>query len=582
MMFSKSTTPVRRLRRLGQTFLVVASAGVAACSGAIEAPGGGGSGASAGAGGPAGGGRGPGAGGAGVVPTGGAGGGAVAGTVDPGMMPLRRLSNVEYRNTVRDLLGASESDVNALELVPDVSGGLFASNADVQSLTSAHLDKYDKAARTLATQAMASAARRSALIRCDLAAERAACTRSFITAFGRRAYRRPLTTKEADEFVTLAGTETQANDGIALALRALLQSPHFLFRPEVGVPDPAKPGLNRLTSREIATRLSYLLWGTTPSETLAELADKDGLATADDVETLASTMLKDERAKPALRRFVSDWLRLTKLPSVELDKTRFPDWGDELKRSMAEETTQFVEGFLWAEKGSFMDYLDARHTFVDARIAKIYGLSAPAGAAWQRVSFANNAPRAGIVTQPSVLAVTGRENGTSAIWRGKFVREALLCEQLPAPPADVGEIKPPEKGVPERVRLEQHRAAPKCAGCHRRLDPLGFGLSGYDATGAYRTSDEFGNAIDDSGQLEGFDRPEFRGALELVARLKTSDAAAACVAEMLGQHLLGRGRTEADDVLMTDLQRAFSGSGFAARAVILAFVGSDAFRYRRP
>lgn len=507
--------------------------------------------------------------------------GGSEGPVDPGVMPLRRLTNTEYRNTVQDLLGVSEAEVGSLTLVPDVSGGFFASNADVQSLSAAHLDAYDVAARKLASMVMSSATRRNKVVGCDVVAQRTTCMRSFITSFGKRAYRRPLQPAEVDTLLALESAESDAVEGLTLVVRALLQAPHFLFRPETGTPDPKKQGLHRLTGYEVATRLSYLLWATTPSDELLTLADGNELHDDQTLRALASDMLKTERAKSNLRDFVQDWLHLRKLPAVELDKARFPDWGEELKRSMAEESVRYIEDFLWSDDQSFMDFLDARHTFVDARLAKIYGVTAPAAGQWQRIDFPTDVPRAGLLTQPSVLALTGRQNGTSAIWRGKFVRESLLCEAMPPPPADVGEIKEPEKGVSERERLEQHRTNPACAGCHRALDPLGFGLSAYDAIGAYKTQDEFGNTIDDSGHLEGSDRPAFRGAVELASRLKASPQATLCVAEMLGQHLLGRGRTPSDDALMTALHHAFTSSDHSAPAIVLAFVQSDAFRYRR-
>ena len=505
-----------------------------------------------------------------------------AGSVDPGIMPLRRLGNVEYRNTLKDLVGASDEDVGSLALLPDVSAGMFGTNADVQALTSAHLDAYDAAARKLASAVMSSSARRNAVVGCDVNADRIKCTRSFVAQFGRKAYRRPLNDEEIETLVTLASTEGQPQDGVALALRAMLQAPHFLFRAESGVADDTKPTLKRLTSLEIATRLSYLLWGTTPSDSLLAMAEKRGLETAESVRNLATTMLKDPRAKPILRGFLMEWLHLNKLQAVSLDARRFPDWNDELKRSMLEETLRFMEEHLWNEDASFMAYLDAAYTQVDARLAKIYGVQAPPTGGWKRIEFTSAVPRSGLITQPAVLALTGKQDSSGAIWRGKFVRETILCETMPPPPADVGEIKPPEKGIPERQLLEQHRANPACASCHKLLDPVGFGLSAYDATGVHRTVDEFGNSIDDSGSLEGFDEPGFRGAVELTKRLRNAEQAQQCVTEMLGQFLLGRSRTGLDEVLMERLFEAFTEQHFNVPAVVVAFVGSDAFRYRRP
>jgi hypothetical protein len=507
------------------------------------------------------------------------------GAVDPGPAPLRRLTNGEYLATVRDLLGTDAATLGKIRLVEDkLPEGAFDTNAEVQSLSPEHLGAYGDAAALLAAEALGTPARRTAVLGCEPAAD-GACLRRFIERFGRRAYRGPLSTKQIDAYVALARGEPTPVEGAQLVLRAMLQAPSFLFRAEIGVEAPERPGLRRLTGLEAATRLSYLLAGTTPSEALLDSAARGELDTAAGVEKAALALLADPRAKAPVRAFLRTWLGAEAVGHVSRTAKKFPAWNDALRAAMQEETTRFAEDLFWGDGKTprdFRDFVSARHTFVNAPLAKIYGLPQPAGNEWQRAVLPDSLPRAGLLTQPGILALTGREDGSSAIWRGKFVRQALLCGELPPPPANVPTLERIDPNLSERDRLEQHRKDPACSGCHHLLDPIGFGLSRYDAIGAYQPMDAAGRAIPEDGNLDGpANGGAFRGAVELATKLRAAPETAACAVEQLATFALGRSPKESDRPLTAELAAAYGRTG-SLRDAVAALVRSDAFRYRRP
>jgi hypothetical protein len=394
--------------------------------------------------------------------------------------------------------------------------------------------------------------------------------------------RRPLQPEELDALVTAAMAEPSANDGLALALRMLLDSSSFLFRVEIGDPAPDHPSWRRVSSAEMATKLAYTLWATTPTPELLAQGEAGALGAPAAIQKTARTMLADERARPVLRRFLQEWLDLTRLPTVTFDTKVLPGWSEGLRSSMLEETTRFLEDLAWSRDGGFGRMLTSPTTFLDANVARSYGMAAPASA-WARTDLTHApSPRAGIMTQPAVLALTGRSNGASAIWRGKYVRERLLCETLARPPANVPQLAAAAPSASERERLAAHRSDPSCAGCHRLLEPVGFGLARYDAAGAYHATDASGKAIDESGKIEGFDAPEFSGAVALATKLSSAAEASSCPTQMLASSLLGRSPTDDDEALMGWLAAAYADAGESLPDAIAAFVGNVAFTHFVP
>ena len=500
--------------------------------------------------------------------------------VDPGPTLMRRLTNAEYARTVTDLLGEPAGADQRLQLPDDPHTSGFDNNAEVETISNVHADRYSQGAETLARAVLSTPARRTSVFGCDPSTG-ATCLQTFIQRFGRRLYRRPLSADEVSGYLKLAAAADPATPdaGPSAVLQAMLRSPHFLFRIELGRSDPKRPGLLRLTGFEVATRLAYLLWGTTPDDPLLDAAQRGDLDTPAGLDAVAARMLADPRARPAVNRFYTQWLQVTDLAGTQIDSTKFKMWNGALASAMAEESARFVDSIIWnAEPGgaSLRNLLSARYTFVNGPLAALYGL--PAGDnSWRRVDFADNVPRIGILTNPSVLTLTSHSDGISPTKRGLYVREVLLCQDIPQPPPGVDANLPPAKaGETERERFARHTTDATCAGCHTMMDPVGWGLSQFDAIGALRP-----DAVDVAGRIEGFTPPEFTGPLELARRVSDSPEFAACVGTSLYRFAYGLRENGMHAAPVAQVQRAFRDTGFNFGKTLLALVHTDAFRYRR-
>ena len=421
---------------------------------------------------------------------------------------LKRLTAAQYRNSVQDLLG--EGLLLPTSLEPDAAvEGLYALGAGVGDVSSWGVEKYEEAAFDLAEQALADPAIQAALVPCTpTGAVDSACARAALDALGARAWRRPLTADELDVLVGLAdgagATLGDFDQGLAYAVAALLQSPHFLYRVELGEADPADPAARRFSDYEMATRLSYFLWNTTPDDALlaaaaaGELTDDAGLATQ--VERL----LADERSDQGVRAFFSEYLRLYELPDVSKDPTVYVHWSSDLPDAAAEETLLGIDALVFEERGPLQDLLTSQRTFVDRRLAAIYDVAAPERDGHGEVWLPDDGGRRGLLGQVSFLALQAHSVSTSVTNRGLFVREVLLCQPLPDPPADANTAIPAvsEDALTMRDRIAVHLEDPSCASCHSITDPIGLGFENYDGVGRFRLT-ENGATIDPSGELDG-------------------------------------------------------------------------------
>lgn len=495
---------------------------------------------------------------------------------------LRQLTAVEYRNSIAVLFGADLPDPTAAFPQAAIVGG-YDNNAEAFAISDLHVERWRDAAESVATAVVADADRRSALLGCDpVGAERDACIEAFIRTFGRRTWRRTLGDDEVDDLRAVAAAADGDDDpwvGPRLVIEALLQSPNFLFRIEVGDPDPQVPARRELRGHEIATRLSFLILAATPSDALLDAAEDGALADADGIEAVARELLTDPAARAGLRNFHRQWLQLPVLEHVQRDPARYPQWSDELRAAMLEETQRFVDDFALDASADFLDVLTDRRGYVDAALAELYGVAAPEQG-FAAIEFAPADRRGGLLTQASVLALTGKNEPGLAIFRGKFVREVLRCETLPPPPPDVPAIPEPIDGESDRERLQRHRSDPACAGCHAVLDPVGFALAEYDAIGARRTVDSAGAPIDARGSLGGDATTEFDGPFELAALLHDDPLVARCIVQQTFRYTFGRRELEADVCAIDEAAAAFADGGHALPELLIAFVRSDAFRYR--
>jgi hypothetical protein len=406
-----------------------------------------------------------------------------------------------------------------------------------------------------------------------------------ISKVGRRLFRRPLTSDETTGYTSLAQAGAIASDpdsGPATVIEAMLQSPYFLYRVQLGVPDPKRAGIVGLSGFELATRLSFLLLGTTPTDALLDQAASGALDTPAGAGAVVKQMLADPLARRGVKRFYEQWLPLDEVSGPTADAERVPHMGDTaLAADLVEETSRFVDDVLWDSGGTVPDILTSRYTFVNANLAKLYSLPAPAAGTWQKVTFDASSTRAGVLTQGSILAAGSHNGTTSNTRRGQMVREQLLCQDIPAPPPGVNaNLPPPTPGETEQQTFARHTTDASCASCHNLMDPIGWGLSGFDAAGAARTKDSNGQPISTAGKINGMTPPDFNGPVELGQKLAASPDFKACFARQLFRYVYGRVETSADEQGITELAGVFTTAKWDLRGGLAALAGSDGFRYR--
>jgi hypothetical protein len=520
---------------------------------------------------------------------------------------IRRLNRAEYNTTIRDLVGL---DLRPADDFPaDDIGYGFDNIADVLATPPVLVEMGLAAAESVVAAAFASADARSRIMNpqadevprafrrytppvrtpredkilrlaaqtVDPELQREQRIYDILRGFADRAFRRPATHDELTRLLTIVlSAEKDGEDpeaAIRLALRAVLASPQFLFRLE----QVRDPGLPPSGDFELASRLSYFLWSSLPDDEMLQLAARGMLRRRDVLRAQARRLLADRRARAFLADFAEQWLQTRRLGELAPDPKRFPDFDEALRSAMIEETRLFCRS-VQEEDRSILDFIDAEDTFVNERLARHYGLTGVLGDDFRRISIAET-PRRGIVTQASVLAVTSNPTRTSPVKRGKWVLENVLG-MAPAPPPSGVEALKDEGSVGAartlRERMERHRADPRCASCHGRMDPLGFALEGFDALGAVRTHDD-GHPIDDSGRLPG--GRVFRGAEGLRSVLRSQrDAFARCLAEKMLTYALGRGLDRSDRRTVDRIVDRLAADGYRFSSLVMAIVESRPFR----
>jgi hypothetical protein len=499
-------------------------------------------------------------------------------TPKPGRSPLRRLNRQEYKTTVADLLGVNTDVVNSFP--PDEASLGFTNNADVLVVTGLLAEAYMTAATSLATEAVANL---TTLLPCDpTTAGEDACAKQFITSFGLRAFRRPLTdTEQATMFgVYTAGKAGGAfADGIELAIEAFVQSPRFLYRVETGNPIANNTAVASVDPYEMASRLSYFLWGTMPDADLFAAAAADKLSQPADIETQVRRMLQAPKARSAVAQFHNEWLGISELSGVVKDPTLYPQWNDTIRAEVQQEASTFVDDTFWND-GKLETLFTAPYSFLNKDLAAYYGVTGPTDSNYVRTNFPAG-QRAGILTQGAILSVLAKPNQTAPVLRGKFVREMILCQQLQPPPANLV-ITPPEvkPDATTRERFTEHSKNALCAGCHQLMDPVGFGFENYDAIGNYRTTDQT-FPVDASGELIQTDVDgKFNGAVELANKLAQSPEVRQCMVKQWFRYATGRAETDADACTLDALDKDFDAVNHDLRELRVKITTSDAFRYR--
>jgi hypothetical protein len=409
-----------------------------------------------------------------------------------------------------------------------------------------------------------------------------ACARQILARLTRHAFRQPVTAADLEPILPfyLQGLHERGFErGIQLALERILASPQFVFRAE---PDPpgAEPGsVYRITDLALASRLSFFLWSSIPDERLLGAASRNTLTHGAMLEEQVRRMLADPRADALVKNFAGQWLQLRNLESAQPNSTEFPDFDDNLRQSFRRETELLFETIA-REDRSVLELLSADFTFVNERLARHYDIPGVYGSLFRRVAVVSEARR-GILGQGSMLTVTSHADRTSPVLRGKWILENLMGVPPPPPPPNVPPLKDEAEGATPhtmRERLEQHRANPACAGCHRLMDPLGFALENFDAVGAWRTVDA-GKRIDASGQL--LDGTTVDGVTALRdALLSRPDVFVSTLTEKLMTYALGRGLEPGDMPSVRAIVRDAASDGYRFSSIVMGIVRSTPFQWR--
>ncbi len=492
----------------------------------------------------------------------------------------QRLTVAQYGNALRDIFGKDINVPTAIEVDAAVDG-FIAIGASVSSLSPGGVEKYEKAAFAVAQQVIADETRKAAVLSCQPTGPNdAVCAQETVKKLGRRLYRRPLTeveqTRLTNIFLQASAALGGFDRGLEYAIAAMLQSPHFLYRPQVGEPDPNLPGKLRYTSFEMASRLSFFLWNNVPDEELLVAAEKGSLVEDAGLREQVDRMLESPRARDGLRGFVTDYLHLRALDNLAMDPTVFTYFSPEVGPAAREETLRDFERLVFDLDTDFRQILLTRKTFVNPKLASMYEIPAPVDEGFALVELPEDSPRIGLLGHVSVLALHSHPRSTSSTLRGRFIRETMLCDVIPPPPAEVNTGLPePSAGARTlRERMEQHLTDPVCNSCHLLMDPLGLGLENFDAIGRYRTM-EVGALIDASGQLDGV---SFKDPPSLARAIHDSDKFAPCFARKLFSYATGFKPVETDRPTLNTLSWDFRAAGYRVKELIRLVATSPAFR----
>lgn len=493
---------------------------------------------------------------------------------------IRRLTHIEFDNTIADLLNVDSQP--SAGFASDIAMQGFTNNSAGQNVTPTLAEQYISVAEELSRSATTNLTQ---FLRCDPASlGEEACVEQFVADFGKRAWRRPLNAEEQARALELfrgARAEYELDTSVQMVVQFFLLSPHFVYLVEP-LPDGAAPGsVVPLDSWKVASRLSYFLLGTMPDEALFAAAEAGALETPEGVAEQARRLLSSPRARQRIGLFFTEWLRLRHIDKLQKDTTMFPDYEMSLGPLMREQVERFAQAVILDDEGTVADLLTAPFTFVNNRLAPLFGVEAPAGSTMTRVEL-DPTERAGLLTHPALLATLAHQNQTDPVVRGKFVRESLLCFQVP--PVPVGLVVSAPEIVPgstTRERFSQHQEDPACSGCHLLMDPIGLGFEHYDPIGQWRDLDN-GLPVDATGDIIGTDvAGTFDGAIELSQKLAKSEEVANCFAKTWLRFALGRSEQDADQGALAVAGERFKASGFTISELLVALTETKAFRYQR-
>lgn len=491
---------------------------------------------------------------------------------------LRRLTPLQIQLSLTELLGSEAEDVTLADIAP--VNGLRSIGAASAPLADVDFERWETTAPALSSQILAHrAAGLQAELGCVVSED--SCGGEFIRRYGRRLFRRPLDEAELADYEALRTFSLSQNpDAIAsltAVLSALLQSPNFLYRVELGEPDgTATDGTKtaRLTDLELASRLSFFLWNRGPDDLLLDAAEQGKLSAEPELAAQVERMLAHPNAESGFSAFIADALALYQLDDLPKIPDVYPSATPTLLAAMKEETVTFMHELLIASDQDFRTIFTTTRTYVDSELANLYGVAAPADP-FTAIELPAAGPRAGLLTQGSILSLAAHSSRSSPTLRGKYIRERLLCLQIPPPPPTVNTTLPDSSSAPTaRDRLQIHRTDPACAGCHSLTDPVGLALENFDGIGAFREN-ENGVAIDPSGELDG---TTFGSARELGAAVGEHPSLSSCLVTTLLRYARGTVEDRSEGAWIKDLTQQFAQQGYRVGALMRAVVLSAAFR----
>jgi hypothetical protein len=476
---------------------------------------------------------------------------------------------------VTDLLGT----VNAtLELPEDTSSAGFISvGAAKVAINTPSVELYEAASRAATAEVFADSARWQTLVGCQPKADLSdACVETFVKSFGRRAFRRELAADEVAQWMGV-GKETaqlaaSAAPGLAAITSGLLQSPYFLYRIEVNRLDASNQRL-KYDGPSMATRLAFALTGRPPSEALIADAAAGKLDTVDGIRAAAAPLLSDRDNASRMAGFFSEYSQAQLVMVVQKSTELFPNFNEAIRASMLEATKLFIKNVVMAPNADVRSFFDSNQTFVDANLAPIYGVTAPASG-FAQITLGPEAGRAGILGQAAVLAGHSQPDHNSPTRRGIFIATNLLCQAPPPPPDGVIAVLPNDPTLTERQKLEKHRENPSCASCHALFDPPGLALEHFNSIGQYQ-ADDHGKVIDATGTLDGV---AFNGAAELGAALRQSPRAMKCMVGNFYREVNAVQDTKSDPDQVAALADTLGAKNYVWRDFLSEFIVSDAFR----
>jgi hypothetical protein len=505
---------------------------------------------------------------------------------DPGPFVIRRLTKVEYGNTLHDLFGVDAAVAD--ELPDEVFGEGY-----LNTLSPLQSEQYLAIANEALDRILAPEDGPPTKMQKRLfgqppspGADERAAARKVARSLARNAYRRPPTEGELDVLLRVFDLARKNKlaypNALRLMLKAVLVSPQFLFITPAMEAESGRP-IVPLDDHQLASRLSYLLWATMPDGELSALADRGKLHEPAALKAQVKRLLEDQRSRALFDGFGTQWLGLGSLESKTFDTAKFPQMNSAMRSAMYDEARLFFESIV-RENRSVVSLVDSDYTFLNGTLSALYGLDKKVtGSRWRKVKL-TDANRGGILGMPGILAVTSFPNRTSHVKRGVWVLEQVLGEHVPPPPPNVPSLEKQEQKTIEnltlRQRTELHLKDPVCANCHKVLDPIGFGLENFDAIGRWRDQDDAGGAIDAAGELPGGKRFTSPKELKTMIAARTGDLARNLTEKLLA-YALCRQLEGYDEIVVDHLMETIAKDGYRIQTLITEIVTSYPFTHRR-